>query len=93
MEIEKGDTSKELIDNQIPLEVCITSNIHTNMYKSVGDHPIKELIDFGFNISLNTDNRLMSNTSVNKEIQIAESLGIANAEQLLINSTSYSFLN
>ena len=90
---ELGDTSKELIDNQIPLEVCITSNIHTNMYNSVDDHPIKELIDFGFNISLNTDNRLMSNTSVNKEIEIAESLGIANAEQLLINSTSYSFLN
>jgi adenosine deaminase len=90
---ELGDTSKQIIDNQIALEVCITSNIHTNMYKSVDDHPIKNLIDFGFNISLNTDNRLMSNTTVSKEIQIAESLGIANVEQLLINSTSYSFLN
>jgi adenosine deaminase len=90
---ELGDTSKQIISNQIPLEVCITSNIHTNMYKSVNDHPIKNLIDFGFNISLNTDNRLMSNTTVSKEIQIAESLGIANVEQLLINSTSYSFLN
>jgi adenosine deaminase len=90
---ELGDTSKQIIDNQIALEVCITSNIHTNMYRSVDDHPIKNLIDFGFNISLNTDNRLMSNTTVSKEIQIAESLGIANVEQLLINSTSYSFLN
>ena len=90
---ELGDTSKELIDKQIPLEVCITSNIHTNMYKSVDDHPIKNLIDSGFNISLNTDNRLMSNTTVNKETKIAESLGIANVEQLLINSTSYSFLD
>jgi adenosine deaminase len=63
------------------------------MYKSVNDHPIKNLIDFGFNISLNTDNRLMSNTNVSKEIQIAESLGIPNVEQLLINSTSYSFLD
>jgi adenosine deaminase len=90
---ELGDTSKEIISNQIPLEVCITSNIHTNMYKSVNDHPIKNLIDFGFNISLNTDNRLMSNTNVSKEIKIAESLGISNVEQLLINSTSYSFLD
>ena len=90
---ELGDTSKEIISNQIPLEVCITSNIHTNMYKSVNDHPIKNLIEFGFNISLNTDNRLMSNTNVSKEIQIAESLGISNVEQLLINSTSYSFLD
>jgi adenosine deaminase len=90
---ELGDTSKEIISNQIPLEVCITSNIHTNMYKSVNDHPIKNLIDFGFNITLNTDNRLMSNTNVSKEIKIAESLGISNVEQLLINSTSYSFLD
>ena len=90
---ELGHTSKQIISNQIPLEVCITSNIHTNMYKSVNDHPIKNLIDFGFNISLNTDNRLMSNTNVSKEIQIAESLGISNVEQLLINSTSYSFLD
>ena len=90
---ELGDTSKQIISNQIPLEVCITSNIHTNMYKSVNDHPIKNLIDFGFNISLNTDNRLMSNTNVSKEIQIAESLGIPNVEQLLINSTSYRFLD
>ena len=88
-----GDTSKQLIDKQIPLEVCITSNIHTNMYKSFDEHPIKDLIDIGFNISLNTDNRLMSNTTVSKEIQIAESLGITNVEQLLINSASYSFLN
>jgi adenosine deaminase len=88
-----GETSKEIIDKQIPLEVCITSNMHTNMYHQVSDHPIKNLIDLGFNISLNTDNRLMSNTSVSKEIQIAESLGIANVEQLLSNSASYSFLD
>jgi len=88
-----GDTSKEIIDKQIPLEVCITSNMHTNMYHQVSDHPIKNLIDLGFNISLNTDNRLMSNTSVSKEMQIAESLGIANVEQLLSNSASYSFLD
>ena len=88
-----GDTSKEIIDKQIPLEVCITSNMHTNMYDKVSDHPIKNLIDLGFNISLNTDNRLMSNTSVSKEMQIAESLGIANVEQLLSNSASYSFLD
>ena len=63
------------------------------MYKSFNEHPIKDLIDMGFNISLNTDNRLMSNTTVSKEMQIAESLGITNVEQLLINSASYSFLN
>ena len=63
------------------------------MYKTVEDHPIKNLIDIGFNVSLNTDNRLMSNTTVTKEVEIAKSLGIVNVDQLLTNSASYSFLD
>ena len=63
------------------------------MYKNFEEHPITDLINLGFNISLNTDNRLMSNTNISKEIKIAENLGIENAEQLLIDSTSDSFLN
>ena len=63
------------------------------MYKDAENHPISTLVKLGFQVSLNTDNRLMSNTTVSKEMQIAESLGITNVEQLLINSASYSFLN
>lgn len=88
-----GNTASYILDNQVPLEVCITSNIHTNMYKSYEDHPVNKLIKLGFNISLNTDNRLMSNTSVKKEISIANSLGINNVDELFNKSTSYSFLN
>ena len=88
-----GNTASYILDNQIPLEICISSNIHTNMYKTIEDHPIKKLINLGFNISLNTDNRLMSNTSVKKEITIAKKLGINNVEELLKNSASYSFLD
>ncbi len=88
-----GNTASYILDNQVPLEVCITSNIHTNMYKSYEDHPVNKLLNLGFNISLNTDNRLMSNTSVKKEISIANSLGINNVDELFNKSTSYSFLN
>ena len=88
-----GNTASYILDNQVPLEVCITSNIHTNLYKSYEDHPVNILINLGFNISLNTDNRLMSNTSVKKEISIANSLGINNVDELFNKSTSYSFLN
>ena len=88
-----GNTASYILDNQVPLEVCITSNIHTNMYKSYEDHPVNILINLGFNISLNTDNRLMSNTSVKKEISIANRLGIDNVDELFNKSTSYSFLN
>tara|TARA_B100001123_G_scaffold118512_1_gene137970 strand:- start:3440 stop:4384 length:945 start_codon:yes stop_codon:yes gene_type:complete len=88
-----GNTASYILDNQVPLEVCITSNIHTNLYKSYEDHPVNILINLGFNISLNTDNRLMSNTSVKKEISIANSLGINNVDELFNKSTSYSFLD
>ena len=88
-----GKTASFIIDNQIPLEICITSNIHTNIYESLDKHPIVDLINLGFNISLNTDNRLMSNTNIMKEINICNNLGIQNPEELLLNSASYSFLN
>ena len=88
-----GETASYIHDKQIPLEICITSNIHTNMYKSYDTHPIKDLIDLGFNISLNTDNRLMSNTDIIKELNICKDVGIKNPENLLETSASYSFLN
>ncbi len=88
-----GPTASKIIDLQIPLEICITSNIHTNMYENYEAHPISDLIDHGFNVYLNTDNRLMSNTTISKEIKIAESLGISDVERLLKYSASDSFFN
>ena len=57
------------------------------------EHPVKDLIDLEFNVSINTDNRLMSNTSINKEIDIAKNLGINNIDNILNKSARYSFLN
>tara|TARA_B100001996_G_C18589821_1_gene565626 strand:- start:100 stop:1044 length:945 start_codon:yes stop_codon:yes gene_type:complete len=88
-----GKTATFIVNNEIPLEICITSNIHTNMYESFENHPIVDLINLGFNISINTDNRLMSNTNIANEIKICNKLGISNPENYLINSASYSFLN
>ena len=88
-----GSTATYILENQIPLEICITSNIHTNMFNDFTDHPIKKLIDFNFAISINTDNRLMSNTNIKKESSIAKNLNIENVDKLLEVSASYSFLN
>ena len=88
-----GKTASFIVQNQIPLEICITSNIHTNMYETFEEHPIVDLLNLGFNISINTDNRLMSNTDINNEINISKKLGIKNPEELLVKSASYSFLN
>ncbi len=63
------------------------------MYESYDKHPVLKLIEYGFNVSINTDNRLMSNTDINNEILICKNIGIKDPEELLIKSASYSFLN
>ena len=88
-----GLTADYVLQNNIPLEICITSNLHTNMYASPQDHPISRLNKLGFNISLNTDNRLMSNTSIENELKIAKIAGVENPTSLLEYSTSDSFFN
>ena len=88
-----GKTADYIINNEIPLEICITSNLHTNMYEKAENHPINDLIELGFQVSLNTDNRLMSNTSIKKEIEVAKTSGVEDPEGLLIKSASYSFLS
>ena len=88
-----GKTAQYILNEQVPLEICITSNIHTNMYEEYSKHPVTDLINLEFNVSINTDNRLMSNTSMNKEIDIAKNLGINNVENILEKSARYSFLN
>tara|TARA_Y100001970_G_scaffold173054_1_gene211492 strand:+ start:4764 stop:5705 length:942 start_codon:yes stop_codon:yes gene_type:complete len=90
---ELGHTADFVLQNKIPLEICITSNLHTNMYKSPQDHPILRLHNLEFNISLNTDNRLMSNTSIDNELKMAKLAGIDDPNSLLKYSASDSFLN
>ena len=61
------------------------------MYKNYEEHPIKILVDLGFNVYLNTDNRLMSNTSIKQELKIAKMLNVNNSDELLKYSASDSF--
>ena len=63
------------------------------MYDSPQNHPINKLVELGFQVSLNTDNRLMSNTSINNELDVAKVAGVQNPESLLVKSAGYSFLS
>jgi adenosine deaminase len=58
-------------DHRIPLEVCLTSNIQTRAVKSVKDHPFRQYLDMGLRVTLNTDNRTVSNTNLTKEYALA----------------------
>jgi adenosine deaminase len=63
-------------DKRIPLEMCPTSNVHTGAAKSVADHPIGLLTDLRFRVTVNTDNRLMSDVSLSGELTaLAQTFG------------------
>ena len=60
-----------IANERIGVEICITSNLQTLPFiKKVSDHPVKQMIKSGLSVSICTDNRLVSNTSVTKELEL-----------------------
>ncbi|MEV4118141.1 adenosine deaminase [Micromonospora sp. NPDC049645] len=57
-------------DKRIPLELCPSSNVQTGAVDSIADHPIGLLRDLRFRVTVNTDNRLMSGTSMSREMAL-----------------------
>lgn len=65
------DLANYMASQRIGVEVCVTSNMQTiPSIKSIAQHPVRKMIDYGLSVSLCTDNRLMSNTSVSRETQL-----------------------
>lgn len=67
--VELGPVARDIHDRRIPLELCVTSNFHT-MGLAPELHPIGLLHDAGFVVTVNTDNRLMSGTSMTTEFSL-----------------------
>ncbi len=65
--IEDLNLTQYANDRRIGLEICLTSNVHTGAARSYETHPLREYFDRGMNVSLNTDNRLMSGTTLTDE--------------------------
>jgi adenosine deaminase len=73
--IEDPDLIQYVNDRRIALEVCLTSNVQTRVAESYATHPFREYFDRGLNVTLNTDNRLMSATTLTDEyVHAAEHL-------------------
>ena len=64
---ESGDLLNYVNDHRVPLEICLTSNVQTGAIPSLSHHPLRFYYDYGLRVTINTDNRLMSNTTVTKE--------------------------
>lgn len=65
---ELGPLAHWVRDQQVPLEVCPTSNLQTGAARSVATHPVTALARLGFAVTISTDNRLMSGTSPTREL-------------------------
>lgn len=57
-------------ERQVPLELCPSSNVQTGAAASIAEHPITLLRDLGFTVTVNTDNRLMSGTTMTREMTL-----------------------
>jgi adenosine deaminase len=81
-------------DRRIPLELCPTSNVNTGVCASIADHPIGMLRRLRFRVTVNTDNRLMSDTSMSKEFrQLHEAFGwgLDDFEWMTLNAMKSAF--
>ena len=83
-----SDASKAIRDQQIHLEMSPTSNLQTGNIKDYNSHPAGVLIELGFNIALNTDNRLMSATSLSREYKVMQDAHNWDLNQINIMNTN-----
>jgi adenosine deaminase len=94
-----GPLAQWVRDRRVALEICPTSNVHTNAFERFGstiaEHPFDLLYQLGFAVTVNTDNRLMSGTSLSREIaNLAEEFGytLDDVLQWQLNAAEAAFL-
>ena len=93
--VKLGDLAQYVLDKRIPLEICLISNVHTGATRSLSEHPFKLLYQEKFRVTLNTDNRLMSDTTMTREFEAAADtfgLSLDDFEKITINAMKSAFL-
>ena len=74
--VELGRLAAYVRDKRVPLEMCPSSNVQTGAAASIAEHPIGLLTRLRFRVTVNTDNRLMSGTSMSRELtRLADAFG------------------
>lgn len=94
--VQLGSLALYVRDKRIPLEICLSSNLHTGAVRSIGEHPFRHLFRNHFRVTLNTDNRLMSKTTLSHELALAASafdLGLDEIEKIIINGMKSAFIH
>jgi adenosine deaminase len=89
-----GHLASFVRDRRVALEMCPTSNVHTGVTDSIAEHPIGLLTRLRFRVTVNTDNRLMSNITLSQEIgNLVDAFGYGwdEIEWLTINAMKSAF--
>lgn len=92
---EDGDLLNYVNDHRIPLEVCPSSNVQTRAVNDIKSHPIRFLVNFGVRVTINTDNRLMTDTTVSKELWLIHrylDFSLDDLKQVIISGFKSAFL-
>jgi adenosine deaminase len=91
-----GELAQYILDKRIPLEICLLSNLHTGAVDSLENHPFKLLYDNKFRVTINTDDRLMSNTTMTNEFLVAQKyfgITLDDIEKITINTMKSAFIH
>ncbi|MET0837147.1 MAG: adenosine deaminase [Marmoricola sp.] len=94
--VELGRLAQYVRDKRIPLELCPHSNIQTGAAGSIADHPIGLLAKLRFRVTVNTDNRLMSGTSMSREMgALVDAFGwdVADLQWVTVNAMKSAFVH
>ena len=86
---------KYINDHRIALEICLKSNLHTGTIKKLNKHPFKFYLDNNLRVTINTDNRLMSSTTLTDEYCTAIeifNLNQRDVKNIIINGFKSAFL-
>ncbi len=86
---------EEVVARRIPLEMCLTSNLHTHTVAAIAEHPFRGYLERGVQVSLNTDGRLMDGISLTDEYFLAHStLGLTREQlaRVVLNACESAFL-
>lgn len=92
---ELGRLANYVRDMRIPLELCPSSNVQTGAVAALADHPFGLLADLRFRVTVNTDNRLMSDTTMSREMAaLVETFGYGwtDLERFTINAMKSAFI-
>ncbi len=92
---ENGDLLHYVNDHRIPLECCPSSNVQTGAIREMSSHPLKLYKNLGLRVTVNTDNRLVTDTTVSRELWLCHTqmgLGLADIKQLILSGFKSAFL-